>query len=172
MTPDGSSVRNLDYTDALKIGSAVMLLLICLLILRFSFNMCIDRTCLGRRNGTRRNRLEGIGEVTREAGSARQATGVELTEAALSIEKIDQILKPRNIDEKDLIAWKEDLEDSGEPHILCSICIHALREGEKVYELPCTHLFHSNCLLQWLSRDDDRPVSSKGCPTCRQLLIP
>ena len=45
----------------------------------------------------------------------------------------------------------------------CSICLDSFKENEKYIQLPCpeqNHCFHSNCIKEWLSRNNT-------CPLCR-----
>ncbi|XP_046546377.1 E3 ubiquitin-protein ligase Arkadia-like [Haliotis rubra] len=42
----------------------------------------------------------------------------------------------------------------------CTICLCEFEEGEDVRRLPCMHLFHIECVDQWLS-------TNKKCPICR-----
>ena len=42
----------------------------------------------------------------------------------------------------------------------CSVCLTSFKEGETVSKLPCNHLFHTECVLQWLSEN-------RTCPNCR-----
>ena len=45
----------------------------------------------------------------------------------------------------------------------CSICLDSFKENEKYIQLPCpekNHHFHSNCIKEWLSRNNT-------CPLCR-----
>ncbi|CAL1533746.1 unnamed protein product [Lymnaea stagnalis] len=42
----------------------------------------------------------------------------------------------------------------------CTICLSEFETGEDVRRLPCMHLFHSECVDQWLS-------TNKNCPICR-----
>ena len=50
--------------------------------------------------------------------------------------------------------------------MMCSICIHDIHEGDNVYVGDCNHIFHQDCMIQW--------VQSKGkdCPNCRSEIIP
>jgi hypothetical protein len=43
----------------------------------------------------------------------------------------------------------------------CNVCIEAYRKGDYVIELPCKHLFHKECIKQWLCKE------KINCPVCR-----
>uniref|UniRef100_H0XVW9 E3 ubiquitin-protein ligase RNF181 n=1 Tax=Otolemur garnettii TaxID=30611 RepID=H0XVW9_OTOGA len=45
----------------------------------------------------------------------------------------------------------------------CPVCLLEFEEEETVIEMPCHHLFHSNCILPWLSK-------TNSCPLCRHEL--
>jgi hypothetical protein len=47
-------------------------------------------------------------------------------------------------------------EDSFE----CTICLAEIEDGELVGVLPCTHIYHVDCLRQWISRKN-------ACPLCQ-----
>ncbi|CAH2079643.1 unnamed protein product, partial [Thlaspi arvense] len=55
-----------------------------------------------------------------------------------------------------------DLEDTYE--IQCSICIEDLsKSNENIIKMPqCKHMFHRNCLFEWLGRQN-------SCPLCRTV---
>ncbi|XP_048133456.1 uncharacterized protein LOC125314649 [Rhodamnia argentea] len=42
----------------------------------------------------------------------------------------------------------------------CCICLEELNGADKVMEIPCSHLFHSRCIIKWLERNN-------SCPLCR-----
>ncbi|XP_064391295.1 E3 ubiquitin-protein ligase RNF126-B-like [Halichondria panicea] len=42
----------------------------------------------------------------------------------------------------------------------CSVCKEDFPNGENLLQLPCTHLYHKDCILPWLKLHDT-------CPTCR-----
>ena len=46
----------------------------------------------------------------------------------------------------------------------CSICMNEMTEF--TFQLPCQHVFHSMCLLNWISK------GKTTCPLCRQEFIP
>lgn len=46
---------------------------------------------------------------------------------------------------------------------LCAICLQEFVVGLQVTRLPCSHIFHGDCVLNWLTK-------SKACPLCRSEL--
>lgn len=46
----------------------------------------------------------------------------------------------------------------------CSICMNEM--SEFTFQLPCEHVFHSVCLLNWISKE------KTTCPLCRQEFMP
>lgn len=51
----------------------------------------------------------------------------------------------------------DDVEDNTEK---CTICLSEFEDNEDVRRLPCMHLFHIECVDQWLA-------TNKRCPICR-----
>ncbi|CAK6435270.1 unnamed protein product [Pipistrellus nathusii] len=49
------------------------------------------------------------------------------------------------------------------PELKCPVCLLEFEEEETAIEMPCHHLFHSNCILPWLSK-------TNSCPLCRHEL--
>ena len=45
----------------------------------------------------------------------------------------------------------------------CVICLEDFRNGENVINLPCIHLFHKNCINDWLKNQN-------SCPICKFKL--
>ena len=45
----------------------------------------------------------------------------------------------------------------------CIICLEDFRNGDEVIFLPCLHIFHKNCILEWLRNHDD-------CPVCKNKV--
>ena len=45
----------------------------------------------------------------------------------------------------------------------CSICLDKFKKNNIVNRLPCRHIFHQNCLRDWLKDNDT-------CPLCRNII--
>jgi hypothetical protein len=46
----------------------------------------------------------------------------------------------------------------------CTICIYDFEHNEKIKQLPCGHLFHPDCIDNWLGN------YSYKCPTCKKEI--
>jgi hypothetical protein len=50
----------------------------------------------------------------------------------------------------------------------CAICLEDYKQGDEVCwsnNRHCDHVFHRECIVEWLCRQD-------GCPVCRQDFLP
>lgn len=47
----------------------------------------------------------------------------------------------------------------------CTICMEDFEGGVEVTQLPCLHLYHGDCIVQWLE-------TSHVCPLCRYPMPP
>ena len=45
----------------------------------------------------------------------------------------------------------------------CSICLDRFKKNEIANRLPCSHIFHHNCLKEWFQQNT-------SCPLCRNIL--
>ena len=45
----------------------------------------------------------------------------------------------------------------------CPICLDHISSKENFISLPCTHTFHANCLLHWLTINHQCPCCRKSC---------
>ena len=61
---------------------------------------------------------------------------------------------------KDNTLLKETLYiENNEPH-MCSVCLEEYNSNTKICILPCGHIYHKKCILEWYNKD-------KSCPLCR-----
>ena len=58
-------------------------------------------------------------------------------------------------------ATEEDLAKDGNRE--CCVCLEAQAVGDRATKLPCGHLFHTECVVQWLRKHGT-------CPSCRYEL--
>ena len=45
----------------------------------------------------------------------------------------------------------------------CSICCVDFEQGTTVKQTPCMHIFHNECLFQWI----ETKINEPDCPFCR-----
>ena len=50
----------------------------------------------------------------------------------------------------------------------CVICQEQYKVGDKVIRLPCGHIFHEECALQWLQKHNTCPYCRKELPSDNQ----
>ncbi|KAJ9147245.1 hypothetical protein P3X46_029425 [Hevea brasiliensis] len=50
-----------------------------------------------------------------------------------------------------------------DPGVTCVVCLEELEEEDDLIELPCSHLYHEDCIVRWL-------LSSHLCPLCRYRM--
>lgn len=46
----------------------------------------------------------------------------------------------------------------------CTICLVDFIEGDKIKLLPCQHIYHSNCIIEWLYKNS-------LCPLCKRNVV-
>ncbi|KAL3528337.1 hypothetical protein ACH5RR_007659 [Cinchona calisaya] len=77
----------------------------------------------------------------------------------LSIEENEPRLSPASRDNISEMLTKVTIEATDGVEA-CTICLENFSEGLEVSQIPCKHIFHEECILQWLNY---RNV----CPLCR-----
>ena len=50
----------------------------------------------------------------------------------------------------------------------CTICLMAMEEANKCSILSCKHVFHMDCIHNWIDADEE---TSLQCPICRQEIF-
>jgi hypothetical protein len=63
-----------------------------------------------------------------------------------------------------------DIGLQGDGHTECSICTDVLQTGTEaiLVTLPCLHIFHEQCIVQWL--ESDLGARNWHCPLCRDKV--
>lgn len=83
----------------------------------------------------------------------------------LDVEVPSKIQERQKI-ERQLITRHYIEEDDAE-HIECAICLSAFVKGQEVAQSvnsECTHLFHTDCIIDWL-------LTHNACPECRRDFL-
>eukprot|EP00188_Purpureofilum_apyrenoidigerum_P004034 Plantae.Rhodophyta-Purpureofilum_apyrenoidigerum.ctg43959.p1 GENE.Plantae.Rhodophyta-Purpureofilum_apyrenoidigerum.ctg43959~~Plantae.Rhodophyta-Purpureofilum_apyrenoidigerum.ctg43959.p1 ORF type:complete len:339 (-),score=27.92 Plantae.Rhodophyta-Purpureofilum_apyrenoidigerum.ctg43959:261-1178(-) len=83
-------------------------------------------------------------------GTLRQVAGYVAVRRADAIKRLNSITFHRSLDDK----YETDM---------CVICLEDLLDGDMCHKLPCSHVYHSQCLDSWL-------IKSNECPLCKQAL--
>jgi hypothetical protein len=81
-----------------------------------------------------------------------------------TIQKEDIFIDPSNNDDDDEASCDSNLDYS---HNHCIICLGAYKNGESICwsnNDSCHHSYHSNCILEWLSKHSE-------CPQCREEYV-
>jgi Ring finger domain len=77
-----------------------------------------------------------------------------------------QVMDLQNGAEKNDVTIHPSLDNdltsvtSDEDGELCVICFTNLKEGDRVGNISCNHLFHVNCLKEWLKKKNECPLCS------------
>jgi hypothetical protein len=83
--------------------------------------------------------------------------------------KIDNITSP-NTDTKAILTVDEmwDSKKHGDD-TMCCICfeVYSQETGLNVRQTPCGHIFHSQCLMEWVKSKIPKP----DCPYCREPFV-
>jgi len=84
--------------------------------------------------------------------------------------KEDERVKRRQIHDIAEVAFSSHLVGYGllnnklMKNVSCSICLEKFEEQMKIKILPCEHGFHTECIDEWITRDND------SCPVCRRII--
>jgi hypothetical protein len=55
----------------------------------------------------------------------------------------------------------DEMDDELEQGVRCAICLDRLAQGDVVGDIPCEHVFHKDCLKDWLKKKN-------RCPLCQR----
>ncbi len=70
-------------------------------------------------------------------------------------------LSQEEIQKLDLAIYQNIKAERDEPHETCVICLETFKNTDKVILLECQHLYHQNCVTEWL-------LINNNCPICRK----
>ncbi|XVE85908.1 hypothetical protein DITRI_Ditri17bG0129300 [Diplodiscus trichospermus] len=76
------------------------------------------------------------------------------SEPALEIEASKYVMIPA---QESMMLKKVNVEDGDDG---CAICLEELKVESYASQMPCSHMFHSNCIEKWLKKKNN-------CPICR-----
>lgn len=65
------------------------------------------------------------------------------------------------VDAMPVVKFKKENSQADDIH--CAVCKEAFETDGEVREMPCKHIYHSDCILPWLARH-------RSCPICRHEL--
>ena len=77
-----------------------------------------------------------------------------------NVGNVSKGLSSQQIDLLPVTKYKKKLYSE---NFQCIICMEEFEEKEKVKLLPCGHIFHINCIKQWL-------LKQKSCPFCKSEI--
>lgn len=119
---------------------------------------------------------EKLGQLAREAKErlderlrARRESLIQRNNSDMSEERMNRTrteVKGRELrtevygSKKKLIGWAKKRWEQEE----CAVCLEEFRAGDNLVNLPCSHRFHSRCLVPWFH-------TSAHCPCCRMSIF-
>ncbi|PON99682.1 43kDa postsynaptic protein [Trema orientale] len=78
--------------------------------------------------------------------------------AGSSVEALERLRYEYNYKYSSDDGEEDDEDEDGDED--CVICLEKVLRGSQVIRMPCSHMFHSNCILRWLG-------TRHSCPLCR-----
>jgi len=84
----------------------------------------------------------------------------QLLQLEENVGNVSKGLTSQQIDFLPVTKYKKQLYSE---NYQCIICMEEFEEKEKVKLLPCGHIFHINCIKQWL-------LKQKSCPFCKSEI--
>jgi len=68
---------------------------------------------------------------------------------------------PRAATPEQISALQKRVAEDGEDR--CAVCFSDYEKGDELAVLPCRHAYHTQCVGEWLKRQN-------SCPCCRQAI--
>jgi hypothetical protein len=98
----------------------------------------------------RRNRIRTVNDMTQHINEYNINGDSENPEDIVDIDWI-------KVTDKEVIA---KIADAGIP---CCICLESIKPDEDMGQLPCEHIYHYNCIEEWLMKTE----YEQSCPLCK-----
>ena len=80
------------------------------------------------------------------------------------IQEIDNDSGNCQLDEKNFASSCQEVarsfSESDDDGVMCAICCSNIDEGDRIGSIPCNHLFHVECLKEWLKKKNECPLCS------------
>jgi hypothetical protein len=150
--------------DVLDTLSKTILLLTMMICMTFIFSACM-RIIRASFVGPEEDRAEGFFGIALQHIPTRRDGGLNTFE----IDALGQIVF---VNDLKAAGPYEDIESSPSSSVLtlplesnleCSICLIEFNENDHCRQLPCDHIFHSQCIDQWFT-------VSVVCPMCKRNI--
>ena len=75
------------------------------------------------------------------------------------------------VDKRELISEILRAQESGTSGTACAICVSDYECDDVQRRLPCGHLFHLECVDQWILKAATDYSRTPGCPMCNKPVI-
>ncbi|KAH7550344.1 hypothetical protein JRO89_XS13G0174700 [Xanthoceras sorbifolium] len=105
-------------------------------------------------------RISQIGGITTKNVCNDQVVADHENEAIMQMQTVETVSASRSCIkalEKVRLGEMEEVKQ----RFRCSICLKEYQVGLEVTRLPCSHVYHPDCIVKWLE-------TSPMCPLCRQ----
>ena len=125
--------------------------------------VCVRRISMQRRNAIRERQraLERRNPNPMVRVNIPRMGGVGNNGSAVGLSRFQQQFKE--------IVYSKEIDAFNEP--VCTICMGSLDTQEKVILLKCKHLFHSACIISWVTNKAHNFNESVKCPNCNLEMI-
>jgi hypothetical protein len=161
-------------SDVLDTLSKTILLLTMMICMTFIFSACM-RIIRASFVGTEDDRQDNFFGLTLPHPPSRRELGLNSFEID-SLGQIKFIRDPKEISSNPISCdehdHQNDIESSPsscvltlplQPNLECSICLIEFVENDRCRQLPCDHIFHTQCIDQWFT-------VSVVCPMCKRNI--
>lgn len=116
-----------------------MMFCICIIILKIKGIICRGR------NGQSRAQLRAEAQLVSEMNRQR------------ALDQLEKYLPTKEYQQNQSTIAQE----------ACCICFEEFKASSKIKETVCMHIFHAECLKEWIKTKYERP----DCPSCRLAIV-